>query len=667
MNYYFSRMPAQPLTQVLILLFASVVVVAVARRQGLPPILGYLVVGMLLGPLALGLLPGGAATQTLANIGVVFLLFTLGLDFLWARMVAMRREVFGLGAAQLFAVGLVAALLLHTHAVDWASAAVLGGAVAMSSTAIVLQQLTDQSELNRTHGRLAFAVLLFQDLAFAPLLALATSLASGGGAFTAPALARLVVEGLLALIVVLAIGRWLLRPLFYEISHSRLRELFTLTVLLVVLSCAWITQKVGLSMALGAFLAGMMLAETEYRHQVESAVRPFRELLLGLFFISVGMLLDVRLLYEHFLLVSLLLILLLLVKCLLVALVTRLYVDSNFKAVRTSIVLAGGGEFGVALATIVVQHDTLLSARISQPLLAAMVLSMILSPLLIRYNRRIARLLLGERGPPASALEREAAAEVALARREHVVLCGFGRVGQNIARVLESLGFEYLALDLDPARIRLARQAGDAVVFGDSADEELLRQVGLDTASAVIVTFANPAVSVGIVRSVRRLRADVPVLVRTQDDVGLAELTEAGATDVVPETLEASLMLLVQVLLLLKLPASKVMRTVSDIRSNRYATLRNIFRHDGAQVVDETHTFREELRSIVLPPGAWAVGRRIEEVRSQGADVTFTAVRRHGITGRQPDPATELREGDIVLIHGIPEALEHAEAVLLAG
>jgi len=233
-NLYFSRMPAQPLTQVLILLLASVVVVAIARRQGLPPILGYLVVGMLLGPLAFGLLPNGAATQTLANIGVVFLLFTLGLDFLWARMLAMRREVFGLGAAQLLAVGLAVTLLLRIRSVDWVSAAVLGGAVAMSSTAIVLQQLTDQAELNRTHGRLAFAVLLFQDLAFVPLLALATALAAGGGAFTATGIARLVMEGLLALIAVLAIGRWLLRPLFYEIAHSRLRELLTLTVLLVV-------------------------------------------------------------------------------------------------------------------------------------------------------------------------------------------------------------------------------------------------------------------------------------------------------------------------------------------------------------------------------------------------------------------------------------------------
>jgi monovalent cation:H+ antiporter-2, CPA2 family len=650
-----------------VLLFASVVVVAIARRQGLPPMLGYLCVGMLLGPLAFGLLPDSNATQALAGIGVVFLLFTLGLDFSWPRMIAMRREVFGLGLAQLLIIGLSTAALLHALGVRWASGIVVGGALAMSSTAIVLHQLTDQAELNRTHGRLAFAVVLFQDLAFVPLLALASALGSSGGNFTPVALTRLASEGLLALVLVLAIGRWLLRPLFYEIAHSRLRELFTLTVLLVVLSCAWITQRVGLSMALGAFLAGMMLAETEYRHQVESTVRPFRELLLGLFFISVGMLLDLRLLYLKFFVVSAVLLALLLGKALLVSLVTRCFVGSTFKAVRASIVLSGGGEFGVALLTLLVQHTELVPAQITQPLLAATVLSMVLSPLIIRYNRRIARLLLGEKGPGGSALEREDAATGALAKREHVVLCGFGRVGQNIARVLESQGFEYIAIDLDPARIRVARNAGDTVVFGDSADEELLQRAGLEAASAVIITFADPAVSVGIVRAVRRLRGDVPVLVRTQDDVGLAELSEAGATEVVPETFEASLMLVSQVLMLLNVPVGKVVRTVGDIRAGRYVTLRNIFRHDGARVIDDTHAFREELRSIVLPPRAWSIGRQLDEVRARGADVTFTAVRRQGITGRQPDGATELREGDIVVVYGTPEALEHAEAVLLAG
>jgi len=658
---------SQPLTQVLILLLASVLVLSLTRRVGLPPVLGYLCVGLTLGPLALGVLPDDEATRSLADIGVVFLLFTLGLDFSWPRMVAMRREVFGLGSAQVLTVGLTSAVVLHLLGVAWAPAAVTGGALAMSSTAIVLHQLTDQSELNRTHGRLSFAVLLFQDLAFVPLLALATALSTGSEGFTPSMVLQLVLGGLLALAVMLAVGRWLLRPLLYEIAHSRLRELFTLTVLLLVLASAWITQQLGLSMALGAFLAGMMLAESEFRHQVESAVRPFRELLLGLFFISVGAMLDVGLLFQRFPAVMAAVLLLLLGKTLLVALVTRLFVSNNFRAVRTSIVLSGGGEFGVALLTIVLQREGLLPATYGQPLLAALVLTMLISPLLIRYNRRIARLLLGEKGPPGSAVDREAAFNRDLAQREHVVLCGFGRVGQNIARVLESEGFEYIALDLDPARIRLARQAGDPVVFGDSADEEVLNAVGLAQASAVIVTFANPAVSVGIVRAVRQLRADVPILVRTQDDGGLRELTEAGVTEVVPETFEASLTLVSQALMLLNVPAARVMDTVGGIRAGRYATLRNIYRHDAARPIDDTHAFREELRSIVLPPQAWCVGRSLDEIRARGAEVNFTAVRRHGITGRDPDGSTELREGDIVVLYGTPEALEHAEAVLLAG
>jgi CPA2 family monovalent cation:H+ antiporter-2 len=657
----------QPLTQVLLLLAAAVLVVALARRLGLPAIVGYLVVGMLLGPSAFGLIEDAPATRGLAEIGVVFLLFTLGLEFSWPRMLAMRREVFGLGALQLLVVGGVAAGLALLARVPAAAAIVLGGAVAMSSTAIVLHQLTDQAELNRTHGRLAMAVLLFQDLAFVPLLTLAAALGQDTTGPAPGALLRLVAGGMAALFVVYALGRWLLRPLFYEIAHSRLRELFTLTALLVVLTSAWITQAVGLSMALGAFLGGMMLAESEYRQQLESAIRPFRELLLGLFFVSVGMLLDLHLLLSEFVLVSLLLVGLLLSKTVLGALAVRPFVPTAFKAARTGIVLAGGGEFGVALLTILLARDRAVPSALAQPLLAALVLSMLLSPLLIRYNRSITRRLLGERGPPGTALEREEAAAAEVARREHVILCGFGRVGQNIARVLESQGFEFVALDLDPARIRQARQSGDPVLFGDSADEEMLRHAGLDTASAVVISFADPVVSLGIVRAVRRSRADVPLLVRTQDDTRLAELKSAGATEVVPETFEASLMLVSQVLMLLRVPVSRVVRTVADIRAGRYVTLRTIFRHSGAGAIDDSHTYREELRSIVLPPRAWAVGRSLAAVRDRGAEVGFTAVRRNGITGREPDGSLELREGDVVVVYGTPEALEHAEAVLLAG
>ena len=654
------------LTQVLILLAASVLLVTLARRLGLPTTLAYLAVGVILGPHALNTVSDSGTTQQLAELGVAFLLFTLGLEFSLPRMLAMRREVFGLGAAQVGATAAVFTLIGHVLGLPWLIAVVIGGAISMSSTVILLQQLTERSELNRTHGRLAFSMLLFQDLAFVPFLALASALAAGHDHFQLSGSVLAVTGGIVAIVAVLAAGRWLLRPLFHEIAHSRLRELFTLAVLLVVLASAWASSIAGLSLALGAFLSGMMLAETEYRHQIEAVIRPFRDILLGIFFISVGMLLDMRLLASELGVVSATLIVLIVLKATLAALVTRPFTTSRFKALRTGIVMSIGGEFGVALCTIVLQAD-LIPGRIGEPLLVAIVLSMVLSPLILNNNKPVARFLLLEKGPPQAASQREDVAALEIARREHVILCGFGRVGQNVARVLESQGFEYIALDLDPARIRAARQAGDPVIFGDSADESLLVEVGLETASAVVISFSDPATSLGILRSVRRLRPDVPVLVRTADDVRIKELQDAGATDVVPETFEASLMLVSHVLMLLHVPVTKVVRTVNEIRNNRYAVLRNIVRRGDARPLDETHEHREEIKSVVVPPGAWAIGRTLRDVRSRGVEVAFTGIRRLGILGREPAVDTVLRDGDIVVIYGQPEELERAESVLLAG
>jgi len=654
-----------PLTQVLILLASSVLLVTLARRVGLPTTLAYLVVGVILGPHTLSIVSDSGTTRQLADLGVAFLLFTLGLEFSLPRMLAMRKEVFGLGAAQVAATAAVFALLGWAMGLPWLVAVVVGGAASMSSTAILLAQLTERSELNRTHGRLAFSMLLFQDLAFVPFLALASALAAGRGRFELGGSLLAVIGGVISIVAVLATGRWLLRPLFHEIAHSRLRELFTLAVLLVVLASAWATTVAGLSLALGAFLSGMMLAETEYRHQIDAVIRPFRDILLGVFFISVGMLLDMRLLADELWVALATLITLVVLKATVAALVTRPFTTTRFKALRTGIVISIGGEFGVALCTIGLQAD-LIPGRIGEPLLVAIVLSMVLSPFILNNNKAVARFLLREKGPPVSGA-REEVATIEIARREHVILCGFGRVGQNVARVLESQGFEYIALDLDPARIRAARQAGDPVVFGDSADESMLVKVGLETASAVVISFSDPATSVGILHSIRRLRPEVPVLVRTADDVRIKELQDAGATDVVPETFEASLMLVSHVLMLLHVPVTRVVRTVNDIRSNRYAVLRNIVRRGDARPLDETHEHREEIKSVVVPPGAWAVGRTLRDVRSRGVEVVFTGIRRLGILGREPASDTVLRDGDIVVIYGQPEELERAESVLLAG
>jgi monovalent cation:H+ antiporter-2, CPA2 family len=309
----------------------------------------------------------------------------------------------------------------------------------------------------------------------------------------------------------------------------------------------------------------------------------------------------------------------------------------------------------------------LLDPTIVQPLLAAIVLSMVLSPIIIRHNRRITRFILRETGNPLTAAMREEQVSLAAAGRDHVVICGFGRVGQNIARVLEQTGFEYIALDLDPYRIRLGRQAGDPVVYGDAGEIKVLENVGLAHASVVVITFTKPEVALRILRSVRESRPDVPILVRTQDDTKLEELQAAGATEVVPETFEASLMLLSHLLLLMKLPVGRVIRTVNDIRSHRYSMLRQYFRAAGAEHLDESHAFREELHSVILPPHAWAVGRSIMELYQRGSEAAVSAVRRDGIVGREPGPDTIFKVGDVVVVYGTPEAVEHAESLLLMG
>jgi monovalent cation:H+ antiporter-2, CPA2 family len=656
-----------PLLQILILLAASVCVVAAVRKLALPAILGYLAVGMLLGPHALSLAADNETTQLLADFGVVFLVFTLGLEFSLPRLVAMRWEVLGVGGAQvLITTGIVAAGAILFFDVAPAVAVLIGGAIAMSSTAIIIAQLTEQSENNRTHGRLAVAICLFQDLSFPLLLALLSALSGGVGSVDAAHILGAIGVATLALLLVLAAGRWLLRPLFLMIASVRSAELFSLAVLLAVLASAWATHAVGLSLALGAFLAGMMLAETEFRHQVEATIRSYREVLLGLFFITVGMMLDVGLLLRDLPLVTAILVGMLLLKAAVVAVVAKPATKSWFKSLRTGVIVAQGGEFGFALL-ILLLRNSLLDPAIVQPLLAATVLSMVLSPLIIRHNRRITRVILRETGNPQSEAMRQERVTLAAADREHVVICGFGRVGQNIARVLEQTGFEYIALDVDPYRIRSGREAGDPVVYGDAGQVKVLENVGLAQASVVVITFANPDVALRILRAVRELRADVPILVRTQDDTKLTELQAAGATEVVPETFEASLMLLSHLLLLVKLPVGAVIRTVNDIRSHRYSMLRQYFRDAYAEHLDQTHAFREELHSVILPPHAWAVGRSITDLKERGSEVTVNAVRRDGIVGRDPGPDTVFKEGDVVVVYGTPEAVEHAETLLLMG
>lgn len=654
------------LPDILTLLAVSVGVVAMFRRLHLPPILGYLFVGMGTGPYALGWLGNAEIISFLGEIGVVFLLFTIGLGFSIPQFLAMKRTLLGLGSLQILGGAVSGASIAWFLGIPWQAALIVGGALAMSSTAIVVRQLTEQLELHASHGRLAVGILLFQDLAAVPFLVMIPLLAAGDAVTIGVPLLYALLKGIAALALMLALGRWVLRPLFHEVGAARSPELFTLTVLLIALTAAWITSLLGLSLALGAFVAGMMLSETEYRHQIEADIRPFRDVLLGLFFITVGMQLNLPMLLPRWPWVLLLVLGLVLGKGLLIGLLTRLAGYDNEVAWRTGAVLAQGGEFGLALLTLALSTG-LLNLGHSQPILAAVISSMLLSPLLIRHNGLLIKALFARfplRKPLP--LEQEIAAAT-LALQGHVILCGFGRVGQNMARFLSEEGFEYVALDLEPARIREAWEAGEPVFYGDTTHREILEAAGLQQAKALVISFSDESSAFKILHNARSRRSDLPILVRAHDDASLERLLDAGATEVIPETLEASLMLAVQLLLLLEVPLGRVLRRMRAVRSDHYQLLRVFFRRTEAERDRDAERYHERLRNVHLVTGAAAVGRRLGDLGLEQDGALVVAVRRGGIRGDDPSPDLILQVEDILVLGGTPEQLARAEERLLLG
>ena len=556
---------------ILTLLAVSVFFVSVFRRLQLPPLLGYLFVGAAVGPHALGWFNNVEAAHILGEIGVAFLLFSIGLHFSVRQFLAMRNILLGLGGAQVLAGTVSGAAIAWWIGVPPATAVIVGGALAMSSTAIVVKQLTDQFELQSPHGNMSLGILLFQDLAAVPFLVAIPILAIGNGDGLGMALAYAVAKGILATALMLALGRLALRRLFDEVAAAGSTELFTLTVLLVSLLAAWITSLLGLSLALGAFLAGMMLSESAYRHLIDTELRPFKDILLGLFFIVVGMELNLSVLPEHWFWIALLVIGLIIGKGALIALLTWSYSKERETGLRTGAVLGHGGEFGLALLALVLGTG-LLDSNASQPILAAMVVSMLLAPLLIRYNKALATRLIPAPAPAADGQVGEIADAMQDTAR-HVVICGFGRVGGQMGSLLAAEGIPYMALDLSARRVKQAWQAGGRVFYGDAARREILAAIGVERASALVVSFPDDVIASQIVRNARSLRADLPILVRSQDDSNLEALLEAGATEVIPETLETSLMLATQLMLLLKTPGERIDDLVRAIRRNRYTLL----------------------------------------------------------------------------------------------
>jgi len=652
----------------LLLLAAAVLGVVAFRMLHLPPMLGYLAVGTLIGPHSIGLAADNSMMHSLAEFGVVFLMFSIGLEFSLPKLSSMRRTVFGLGVAQVLvtiaatmAFGWMMALLLPQFLnISWKAAFALGGALAMSSTAIVSKLLTERLELESEHGRRIIGILLFQDLALVPLLILVPALAEPGGDLVVD-LARAAAKAFFVLVLLLVIGQKLIRSWFRIVVKRRSQELFMLNLLLITLGAAWITDRAGLSLALGAFIAGMLISETEYKHQVEEDIKPFRDVLLGLFFITIGMLLNVPLVLQHWWVVLLLLTGPVLLKFGLIAALAKLFGSSTGVALRTGLALAQAGEFGFVLLN-QAGGLQLMDPLLIQLILASMVLSMLAAPFIIAKSDAIVMKLSSNEWMMQSLALTQIATRT-MKTQKHVIIAGFGRSGQNLANLLEEEKIAYHALDLDPDRVREAQAGGANVSYGDASRRESLVAAGIHRAAALVISYADTPSALKVLHFVHELAPALPVIVRSHDDTDLDKLRAAGAAEVVPEAIEGSLMLASHALVMLGVPLRRVVYRVQAARDERYASLRGYF-HGSGDTSDVADHLQLRLHSVMMPAEGRSLGKTLDALNLAEFGAEIATIRR-GKSRIDIGSDTTLHAGDIVVLRGSTEAVVLAEERLL--
>ncbi|PKO37350.1 MAG: potassium transporter [Betaproteobacteria bacterium HGW-Betaproteobacteria-6] len=649
------------LSLVLLLLGASVLAVVIFRRFNLPPVLGYLFVGCVIGPHALNLMNDVYRAEHLAEFGVVFLMFSIGLEFSLPKLYAMKRIVFGLGMLQVLLSMILVGGLVMLLGVSWQLGIALGGVFAMSSTAVLTKLLVERQQLDSAHGRETMGVLLFQDLAVVPLLVIIPSLTQPPEKL-AMLLGIALLKAVVVLAVILVFGQRLMRKWFHFVARAKSSEVFVLNVLLITLSLATITEMAGLSLALGAFVAGMLISETEYKMQVEEDIKPFRDVLMGLFFVTIGVKLDLQILVGLWWQVLLALLALLAIKSLVVGLLSWRLGASPGNAIRSGLWLCAGGEFGFVLLGEIIN----MPKEIQQVALTVLVLSMLVAPFIVQYSERIVVRFVASEWMLRSMQLTKIAAQ-SMGAEKHVILCGFGRSGQYLARFLSQENITYVALDLDPDRVGEAAAGGENVVYGDVGRKEALLAAGLMRASVVIVTVSDTPLAEKVLHHVHESRPDLPVVVRTFDERDMDRLTRAGAAEVVPEALEASLMLASHALVLVGVPINRVLKRIRQTRSQRYSLLRGFYRGVSDRDHDDDDEHHPRLHSVLLATGSAGIGQTLDNLNLDELGCEVSAIRRRGIRALEPAPETRLEDGDVVVVLGMPEVVSAAEERLLRG
>ena len=654
----------QVFINIIALMALSVFLVWCFKRAGLPAILAYLLVGVMAGPEVLSLYSDPDQMHFLAEVGIVFLLFSLGLEFSLPKLIAMRNLVFGVGAGQMLLTTAMFAGIALLLGQSISTSIIIGGMVALSSTAIVIKQIDDAGRLNTPRSQMAVSILLFQDLAVVPFLIAIPLLATSSEQSVGIALLMALFKGVVVVVLLLSVGRWLLPRIFNEVARTRTDELFVLTTILVALLAAGTTYAFGLSMALGAFLAGMMLSESQYRHQLEADIRPFRDILMGLFFITVGMKLELNVLFFEFHWVMLGLIVMVVLKTLVVGFSAIIFKQNRQDAWAAGMKLAQMGEFSFVIAALAVQNQVI-SSQQSSMIISIGLLSMVITPWLINVSGKFAQWIAPNK--EIQAIITQLTQIEAKDLTNHVLILGFGRVGQSVARMLKLEGIKYVAIDCDPIRVHESRSAGENVMFGDVSQRDLLKAAGIENAQLALITFDQHDKALKVVNVITALKPGITVVVRTRKDFQPDDFYSAGASQVVPEIQEGSLMLVSQVLHYTGVPMSRILKRVRNERKKGYQHMHGFYPGETTEISYDTKDKLEFMHAVVISEGAFAVNKTIKELDIEGRRVKVTGLRRDNIEIQEPASDTLILANDVLVISGKPRRVERIENFLLYG
>ena len=650
---------------IILLLISSVVFLTLFRYLKLSATIAYFVVGILLGPSAAGLLHDSESVRHFVEFGIVFLMFSIGLEFSLPKLNSMRGILFGLGGAQVLITLATSLFISRLFGLDFTMAFVVGSALTMSSTAIVSKLLIERLDLNSRHGKLSIGILLFQDIAVIPILILIPALSSQSIDIN-----TIFISISLKVILLLSILFWLGKPVmnfwFGLVAKQKSRELFVLNVLMVTMFFAYLTELAGLSYALGAFLAGMLISETRYRYQVESDISSFRDILLGLFFISVGMMLNLNVFFDNFWVILSILFAYTLFKASLIALLTKAFKYEMGVGIRTGVILGQAGEFSFVILALA-NEQNLIGGEILQIVLSVCLLSMITASFLIPYNGKIARFL-SRSYTKNSQKNIDKIDEVGHNLSDHVILCGYGRSGQFLGRFLKEENISFIAIDMDLNRVNDAASAGEKVMYGDASRRVVLNAAGISTCKAVIITYADDRASSKVLSVIRESYLELPIIVRTTDETSIERLQEEGASEVVPEVLEGSLMLGSHALIMLGVPLGRVVKKIRAFRSERYAMFRGYFKGTTDITDDFSGQEQLELHSIEVRKNPLLLSVKLDSIRFEDFNVQIQYLRRPNmLEDIEPRSDILLSNGDTLVILGLQKDINKFEKYLSTG